>query len=525
MPRRREVPSLRELALKSVGEYVIGFGRSVVAPFSALCGLEAAQADSYLRGALLGLRQQLSCCVPWNLYDRMATEVLLAVRDLVTEIKAAYSGERPGSCLAEINVAVNLVHAVVSPRLRRIAFGDWPKFMRHALYDSLADMSGLRVLDLGSGSVGWRSSDIERAVVAATGAMGNLTAFTLCFDCTDSVLAAVCRHCCAQLQQLDVTASRSVTDRSIACLLKCARLRELKLLSTSVSVPGYASLLLDHPCLQDIGRYDELGVALEHIRQSARRPDARPLRLRAFECRGMSPRQLYLLAEMCPGIVSLSLLRDERVDDLAVLASLTELRELKLLSCEFYTNGVRVLLEVIGCNIVSLHLEHVGEIDLGALVFISQCCPNLRSLVFCNCEFLATATSAQHRKLAVPPFQHLERLKCVVDCAEPHLEFVLSHCVNVRFVHLGSSTGIGDATIRRVFDKNPMNKLEVLKILYSNDLSMSSVHLFMRNCENLRRLSELESWEGISRQELYAFREELRLNNFDLDTSPTLSLA
>ncbi|XP_031780800.2 SCF E3 ubiquitin ligase complex F-box protein grrA-like [Nasonia vitripennis] len=521
MPKKHQVPSLRDLALRSVSEFVTAFGKQIVGPITVLTALDSKKGHAYLRTSLLSMRQHLCINVPWHLYDRMALEILRAIRNLINEIKSAYT-DRSTMFSSEINVAVNLTRVIVHPNLKRIEFSIWPKIMRHALYDSLVDMTGLEVLDLGSGSVGWKTSDIEKIIVNAISKMKNLTSFTLCFDCTDNVLAAVCQNC-PKLQKLDVTASRSVTDRSISSLLKCQQLREIKLLSTSVSVPGYANLLLNHSCLEDIGRYDEWGIALEYIQHSVDNFD-KPFQLRSFECRNMNTQQLYLLVEMCPYISSLSMMRDERIEDLAILASLTELKELKLLSCDFYANGVQLLLEIIGCNIVSLHLEHVGEIDLSALVYISQFCPNLRSLVFYNCEFLAVA-STRHRKLQVPPFKHLERLKCVVDCADAHLEFILSHCTNIKFIHLGSSTGIGDATICRVFSKNRMTKLEELKILYSTDLSMASVHLLMQNCENLRRLSELESWDGISPQELDAFREQLRINNVDLDTSPTLSLA
>jgi hypothetical protein len=75
----------------------------------------------------------------------------------------------------------------------------------------------------------------------------------------------------------------------------------------------------------------------------------------------------------------------------------------------------------------------------------------------------------------------------------------------------------------KVLSQNPMKYLEELKILYSDNLSMQTVHLLMTRCENLRVLSELESWQGISEEELTHFRRELKQNNIDLDIRPTLS--
>jgi hypothetical protein len=88
---------------------------------------------------------------------------------------------------------------------------------------------------------------------------------------------------------------------------------------------------------------------------------------------------------------------------------------------------------------------------------------------------------------------------------------------------LGSSTGIGDVTMAKVLSKNPMKHLEELKILHSDNLSMKTVHLLMNHCDNLRVLSELESWQGITEEELREFRKELKQKNLDLDIRPTLS--
>ncbi|XP_014225866.1 uncharacterized protein LOC106651734 [Trichogramma pretiosum] len=527
MPPRHEVATLCDLALMALGRLVVEFGRSLVAPTARLAArLDRASAQSYLHAMLRAMRAQLAASVPWHLYDRMALVALEAVSEHIARTTADRHRLQSQRFLHEMSVAVNLTRVVVHPHLKRIELSAWPRIMRHALYDSLAGMSGLEVLDLGSGSVGWRTSDIERLIVRALGRMRRLRSFTLCFDCTDQLIAALCRSCPRSLRKLDATASRSVTDRSVGYLLDCPQLREIRLSSTSVSPRGWAELLLRHPSLEDIGRYDELGRALELVRE--RNPAKRLFGLRSFECRHIGLEQLRLLVDTCPRISGLCILRDERVADLSMLAALSELRELKLLSCDFYAHGLGRLLEVCGGQLESLHLEHVGELDLQALVHVSQHCPRLRSLTFYNCEFLTAAEPRQllqTSRLQVAPFLRLERLKCVVDCAEAHLEFVLSHCLNVRFIHLGSSTGVGDATMRRVLAKNRMAKLEELKIIYGAELSMATVHLLLRNCQRLARLSELESWDGISPPELDAFRQRVRDNNFKLDTSPTLSLA
>ncbi|XP_033230813.1 SCF E3 ubiquitin ligase complex F-box protein grrA-like [Belonocnema kinseyi] len=516
MPKKHQVPKLQDLALHSVGEYVTDFGKSIIHPVCTLAKTNPELSLLTLQTLIQSMKHHLNSSIPWHLCDQLSIHILRAIANLINEMRNTYRR----SFLSEVNVVVSLTEIVIHENLKSIEFAAWPKIMRHLLYNKLHELRGLEVLDLGSGSAGWRTSDIEKIIIGAVSMMKNLVSFILCFDCTDNIILALTQNC-LKLQKLDVTASGSVTDRSIPPLMKCHYLREIKLFRTSVTIPGYANLLLGHPNLEDLGRYDELGYVLEYIRTKI--DNFQPFSLRAFESRNVSADHLYLLVEMCPFIRNFSILRDERIEDLSILASLNELRELKLLSCSFYTNGVNTLLNLKGSQIVSLHLEHVDEIDLSALVCISQFCPGIKSLIFYNCEFLELTNNP--RRLAVSPFKHLERIKCASECANMHLEYLLSHCLNVKFIQLGSSTGIDDATMRRVLMRNPMCQLEELKILYSADLSMKTVKILMQNCKNLRRLSELESWQGITIDELELFRRDLSLNNIDLDTSPTLSLA
>ncbi|XP_043270484.1 uncharacterized protein [Venturia canescens] len=527
MPRKHRAPDLEELALRSVGTYITDFGKNLIRPIQEISQQDPDLGLKTLSKLLTAMKYRLSSSVPWHLYDKMAIAALGSIMNLINETRKSYNDFSPiGIFLSEVNVVVSLIEVVVHANLRSIEFAAWPKIMRHVLYNNLHNMTGLEVLDLGSGSAGWRTSDIEKIIINGVATMPNLISFTLCFDCTDNIIAAVGQNC-PKLRYIDVTASRSVTDRSIVALSKSRVLREVKLFRTSVSIIGYANLLLAHSRLEDIGRCHEIGNVLEHIREkfdATTENYEKQLYLRSFESRNVAMNHLYLLIAMCPYVTRLSLMCDERISDLTILAALENLTELRLLSCYFYADRVKNLLELTNGRIISLHLEHVDEIDTSALVYISQYCPEIRNLTFYNCELL-DHTSSHFRKLPVEPFKYLERIKFVADCASVHLEFLLSHCTNVKFIQLGSSTGIGDTTMKRVFSQNPMSKLEELKILYSDDLSMRTVRLLMQNCGNLRRISELESWQGISSEELRIFREELKTNNFDLDTSPTLSLA
>ncbi|KAJ8888715.1 hypothetical protein PR048_008207 [Dryococelus australis] len=520
MPQRNQPSSLEKLSLEAVGCLVITIGQEIIQPVVEVSKSDPDCGAILLKQCLNRFNELLYGSVPWYLYDKMAAEVLTSISTLIKKTKVLHVGFEPiTNFLNQMNVVVNLTEIVIHPNLRRIDFSLWPKIMRHVLYKNLYRMSGLEVLNLGSGSCGWNTSDIEKHIVCGVISMKNLTSLCLCFDCTDHILTVVSQNC-SGLQSLDVTASRSVTDRSVNALLACQQLSELYINRTSVTIEGYAILLTGLRRLEDLGRCDELGLVLEHIKLFFRSSSL--LGLRMFESRDVTSYRLHLLVEMCPYVTHVSLYHDEQVSDLTILASLKNLVELKLMACDFFMDRVNTLLEYKGHNITCLHLEHVEEIDTNALIYIGQYCPNVRKLVFINCEFLEHF-SISAPQLTAPPFQKLEHIVCVVECAPSHLEFLLSNCGRIRCIQLGSSTGIGDTIMARVLVKNPMRHLEELKILHSEHLSMQTVKLLMKNCNNLRVLSELESWQGITAPELSLFRQYIRENNINLDIRPTLS--
>ncbi|KAK7794643.1 hypothetical protein R5R35_004435 [Gryllus longicercus] len=519
MPKLRQPAALEAAALRAVGAFVAAAGRAMLLPVCALTQRDPDRGLAALQERLQALNELLYASVPWYLFDKMAQQVLTAVSALIQETKNEFNNfESMSVFMNHMNVVVSLTEVAVHPHLRHIDISLWPKIMRYVLYRNLHRMTGLESLNLGSGSSGWKMADIEKSIVGGITAMHHLTSLCLCFDCTDHILALV-GEACARLQKLDVTSSRSVTNRSVPALLQCARLRELHLYRTSVTVEGYAQLLVGLKQLEDFGRCDEFGQVLEFAKSAL--ADG-PYGLRIFQSRDVTTAHLNLLVEMCPRVTHVSIFHDERISDITVLANLDDLSELKLLSCDFFTDNVKQLLEIKGRNLTWLHLEHVEEIDLNALMYISQFCPNLKKLTFYNCEFL-DHTSLSYTKLTVPPFQCLERIVCLADCALLHLEFLLSNCFNIRFIQLGSSTGIGDETMAKVLLRNPMRKLEELRILYSDNLSMQTVQLLMTHCHSLRVLSELESWQGITERELTEFRKHLAVSNIDLDVRPTLS--
>ncbi|XP_045472835.1 uncharacterized protein LOC123679326 isoform X1 [Harmonia axyridis] len=519
MPKYRQVTCLQTLALRSVGNMVTSLAPQIIADIKLI-------SDSQCKPELLQIK--LDCVkdllvshVPFYLIDKMAVEVLKAVKCLIDETKKCYYPRTNiEKFLIEMNVVVSLTEVVLNSRLREISFSEWPKIMRYVLYKNLYKMTGLEVLNLGSCIGGWRTSEHDEFILQGIRNMSNLRSLCLCFDCTDMIIQVLCDNC-PHLQCLDVTSSRSVTDRSIQCLLNSKQLKELQLHHTSITTEGLAHLLKGLPKIQEIGKCDEFGDVVKFLYHSLNATG--PFALKRIQTRDLSTENLRLFVDMFPNIECISLFYlTSQVADFTVFSSLDHLKELKLLSCAFYGDYLKQLLEVKGTNIENLHLEHVEEIDYDVLVHISRFCPFLKSLVIYNCDFLSNNILPLPNP-HTPPFQHLERLFWMVDGALPHLEYILSNASRIKNIHLGSSTGINHSSMVRTLKKNPMTSLEELRILFSSDMNMKTVDLLLSSCKNLKVLSELESWQGISLAELRAFRNHIIKKNFDIDIRPTLS--
>lgn len=530
MTNHKKVQSLQTLSLKAVGSLVVA-----LVPF-LLDNLKPPQIHQdqvkKLHNSIILIRNHLLSHVPSYLYDKMAIEVLNSVKMLIERKKKMYDPLATiTSFLTEMNVVVSLTEVVLSEYLKYLDFTAWPKIMRYVMSKCLEKMHGLEVLNLGACAGGWSTENIDKVLVNGIAKMRNLKSLCLCFDCTDNIVTILGDNC-VNLQTLDVTSSRSVTDRSIPSLLKCRKLHVLQLHRTSVTVIGYAQLLLGLPYLQDLGRCDLFGNVVQLLTKMNGNEEEEDeeeelirasFQLKKLQARDLNTQTLTLMVDLCPNLTHLSLFRSsETICDLKLLCRLDNLKDLKLLSCHFYNDHLKRIIEVRGSNLSSLHLEHVEDIDLNGLILISQYCPTLKSLVLYNCDFIDEMPNLE-RRFKVKPFQCLERLFWVVDCAIVHLEFVLANAINIKYIHLGSSTGITHSSIVKVLAVNQMKSLEEIRILFSSDMNMETVQLLLANCSNLRLLSELESWLGISVQELVDFKKFIYSNNYDVDIRPTLS--
>ncbi|KAJ6637252.1 hypothetical protein Bhyg_09982 [Pseudolycoriella hygida] len=514
MPRLNQPKSLEQNSIRALVHFLCDLGEKMMPIIISLSKSEVHRSSQTLEHRIRFVQKYFEYNVPCFLYDPLCDEICIEIPKMIDRIKKRL---RPGSpmteFLSQINVAVSLTEVILSPSLRKLDCDSLPKMIRHLFYSKLSSLSGLEYLNLGSLSGGWKTCDMEPTVLNGIVTMKNLQYFCLNYDCTNNILLALLENC-PRLTTLDITSSKSINNDSVNILHRFKNLRRVQLYRTSISIEGYVKLLLSLPFLEDVGRYDEIGRCLEYIVDNY--PEKQKFALKKFTSRFVTTRFLQILAENCPEIYYISLFHNVLLCDLLMLVGVNKLSDLRLLSCDFFADQVRNVLAVKGCNLTHLHLEHVDEIDMNALMYISQFCPDLKALTFYNCEMIPS-TSVFIKKPTIPPFMNMERLTLIAQCDARHLEFLLCSCFKIKFIKIGTMVPTDDALFQKILSLNPMIHLEELSISCSAGLSIATVYKIVECCPSLSILNELEGWDLIDEMELEAFRLFIETNNFDLN--------
>lgn len=105
-------------------------------------------------------------------------------------------------------------------------------------------------------------------------------------------------------------------------------------------------------------------------------------------------------------------------------------------------------------------------------------------------------------------------------CTEEQLLFILTNCLNVQFIHIGTAIQLTDDVMFKILDKNPLIYLKELRIMQSDYLSMISVDRIIQSCMSLEILVELESWSLLTENDREHIRNYIKINNYNIDTAP-----
>lgn len=517
MPRYKQPKKLESLALNRLGDWLALQAEWQMTPIANLSQQDINTAQATLSNNIDTIRTYLSYNVPWMLQDLFADEAIRALSDLLEKTKRSLGFRGSMSkFVSQMNVIVRTAEALFTKYVTVVSIDTIPKMLRSTFYSNLHKLTGLVSLNLGSLSGGWKTADMEEAVIKSIKELHNLKYLTINYDCTDNILRCLVTNC-QKLEKLDVSCSKCITNDSMSIITKMTKLRSIQLYRTFVSLAGFVTVLLNCKNIEDIGRCDDVGKVLEYIDLNCF--ETMTLNLKTYVSRYATFNQLQLAVQMCPYIRSMTVFHKTLETDLMLLIGLKDLRELKLLSCDFYADQIKQVLQVKGCNIVSLHLEHVDQIDLNALMYISQMCPFLETLTLYNCT-LIKHTSLYTKKLEIAPFRNLKKITCVSTCTDEQLLFIITNCLNVEFIHLGTAIQLTDDTVFKILDKNPLIYLKELRIMQSDFLTMISIERIIQSCMNLEILVELESWTLLTDNDREYVKNYIRINNYNVDVSP-----
>lgn len=472
------------------------------------------KATDVLRARISFLHDIFEYNIPCFLFDRLCARLFIELPHMVERIKDRRTMRTStAEFLCQVNSAVSLAEVIIGPHINYCNFEEMPKLLHQVFYPRLYMMHGLQQLNLGSLTGGWKTDEMEPTILAGLRKMPKLRSLCLNYDCTDAILLTLIDSC-PRLHTLDLTSSKLVNNDTVNILIHLKSLRCVQLHRTSVTIEGYVKLLLGLPKLEDVGRYDEIGRCLEYVVENY--PKVKQLGLRKFTSRYVTTRFLQIIAEYCPQMLHVSIFFNGLLCDLSALIGINRLAELHLMSCDFFSDQIRDVLSVKGCNITYLHLEHVDQIDMNALMYISQFCPDLKVLTIYNCELIESTSLYMHKPI-IPPFMNLEKITVVAQCDWRHLEFLWSTCYRIRSIKCGMMVPTTDHLFERILARNPMEHLEELSIVKSDGMTIAIAYKLVEICTNLVVLNELEGWSCVREDELEMFKEFIQTNNLDVN--------
>lgn len=506
--------------MKAIGVWICKLIVDYTPHFQTMGQLLPEQFVALLKRCVGNIKDLLETHVPFHLKEPLRNELFRVLPNFIEDIRwieenGPEQDDQLGKrkLLPSVNVALGFTDLLMSDDLHSLSIDEVPRVMRVIFYRNLKQMTGMRSLNMGSMSGGWKTFEMEASVLSAVSQMRNLQQLVLMYDATDNLLTLL-TQVCPKIHSVDFSCSKYITNESVDILVKLKNLRSVLLQRTGVSMEGHIKMLLNLKQLEDVGHYDEIGRCLEYMDNY--HEERKDLKLKSFITNYVTTEHIEAMARNCPDINKVSIFCNATLLDLISLVGVNNLGELKLRACDFYSDQVHQLITLKGCNITHLHLEHVDEVDMNALVNISQHCPELSELVLYNCD-LTDNRSLLQRQCEVPPFTNLKRLTLAIQCDYWHLEFLLTSAKNIRYIHLGTKVPVTDDFFNRLLKKNPLTELEQLRIMFSDQLTIATAFKLVENCNKLTQLNELECWERVSPKDIEEFARFIDSHNFEFN--------
>ena len=507
MPQLKQPPPLNLTVLQSLQRYIQTLGQDLLTEVcSGIPGIIPSTRSgmpSYLveeRNHTFykseELQQFLHPGLPQTLSNAVTSAILEAITTLTSEAKCTYDGFSKSGDDSCREIIEKLISLALHDQITHVDLLQWPWIIGEILLKNLEKFQHLEVLKFWPASWSPLWTTVVERLENGCCSLINLVSFSMRCHCTDKILQVMAY--CTRLKYLDVMSSVEVTDICVTSVLQMKNLKVINMWSTSLTADGYTELLIGLPHLSKLAWFDLNGQALASMKTS-------PLSLQNYEASRVSEDQLFIMVQMCPNLTQVSFHKVEA--DLSVLGALKHLREIKITHCNAVNSNLKGLLVIAGCNITSLELHELEDVDL---LMIGVLCANLKRMCLI-CEFQSSDSSFLGIK--APLFKELEDLRF----GSKYSESLFFNCTNIRKLEISRCDNLNDDVFAELLRRNPLKQLQILSICHSGQLSMNTVYLLLDSCNKLRVLEGLDSWGGITKSQVMELCTEMKRKNMDIE--------
>ena len=177
-----------------------------------------------------------------------------------------------------------------------------------------------------------------------------------------------------------------------------------------------------------------------------------------------------------------------------------------------------------GTQLTVLKLVHVEEITLESMRnILANTCPQLAKLELQNCALNDNSISSRNRKdkNEKTSSTSLKELTITSKCSERFVEKILTFCPALEVLELGTSVDLTDAVLEAVCIRSSskfslLAKLKTFKVGFSDKLTLRSVQFLLEYCPDICEISDLSSFNLVTKTEIQDLQESLSKSNSDV---------
>ena len=256
------------------------------------------------------------------------------------------------------------------------------------------------------------------------------------------------------------------------------------------------------------------------------------------DCEGpISDHELYLISKHCPKMRNIRLVynpvvsrvseSEAELPDLAVLSKISNLKQLGMMSADFYSHSLFTVIKTTGGRLTHLELTNVDELNLASLMMIGDSCKLVTHLNICCCHYtpepsdrnkLEQACTPQARAGDRRPFPKLKSATFIL-ITSTHIQILypIFFALNLEELKLNQIyQPLEDSFISSLVSWNPLECLSQFSLTNGSHLTLMAANTLIQSCPRLRCIGQVSSWGRVEREELLAFKREIVARNLDI---------